>query len=133
MVWARSSLHHLMDVISAHDAREVDKRCLGAYLQSCPLGVLLLAPLQTYSEMSVMPSRCGIEWSINIGPAAKDGAAGPRAGLRPLRRLRADQPHPLGPGSLIFRRLQLLLGEDDSPARSVVVTNRVAAWPSGVD
>ncbi len=32
MVWARSSLHHLMDVISAHDAREVDKRCLGAYL-----------------------------------------------------------------------------------------------------
>jgi hypothetical protein len=40
---------------------------LGAYQQSCPLGVLLTAPLQSYSEMSVMPSRCGIEWSSTSG------------------------------------------------------------------
>lgn len=39
----------------------------GAYQQSCPLGVLLLAPLQSYSEMLVMPSRCWIEWSSTSG------------------------------------------------------------------
>jgi hypothetical protein len=40
---------------------------------------------------------------------------------------------PLGPGFLNIRQLQLLAGEDDSPARSVAETNPVVVWPSDVD
>ena len=70
---------------------------------------------------------------MDIGSLAADSVAGPRPGLRPARLLRADQPHPLGPGFLTLRQPQLLAGEDDSPAQPVAETNREVAWPSGED
>lgn len=49
------------------------------------------------------------------------------------RLLRADQHHFLGPGLLILRQPQLLVGEDESPVRALVETKRVVTWPGAKD
>ena len=73
---------------------------IGAYQQSCPLVVLLPALPRSYSMMKVIVLEFGNLMASSVALSRKLKRRfvrpAPGRGMRPIRLLRADQPHPPG-------------------------------------